>query len=112
MRIDHIRKVTGPNVFSHNPVLIMTLDLEDLTGVESCEVAGFTERLISCLPGVQEHFCGLGRRGGFVERLHEGTFFGHVVEHVALELSDALNISVNPGKTVSTHEPNRFLVAV
>src|SRR3954451_7915691 len=112
MRIDQIRDIPGPNVYSHDPVLVMTLDLEDLTEKESYEIPGFIERLIATLPGVQEHHCGLGRHGGFVERLDGGTWFGHIVEHVALELTDAVGISTNRGKTVSTGEPGVFLVAV
>src|SRR3954453_9239740 len=101
MRIERIRDIPGPNVYSHNPVLVMTLDLEDLAGKESYEIPGFTDRLLQVLPGVREHHCGLGRPGGFVERLLGGTWFGHIVEHAALELTDALGISVNRGKTVS-----------
>lgn len=112
MRIERIRDIQGPNVYSHDPVLVMTLDLEDLAGKESYEVPGFIDRLLITLPGVKEHYCGLGRPGGFVERLVEGTWFGHIVEHVALELSDALEISVNRGKTVSSGVPGKFLVAV
>src|SRR4051812_160732 len=112
MRIEQIKTVPGPNVFSHDPVLVMRLDLEDLVGKESYQIPGFIDRLIATLPGVHEHHCGLGRRGGFVERLRGGTWFGHIVEHVALELSDSLNISVNRGKTVSADQPRTFLVAV
>ena len=112
MRIRDIRALAGPNIYSHDPVLVMRLDLEDLYQKESCEFAGFNDRLLNLLPGLHEHYCGLGRRGGFVERLRGGTYFGHVVEHVALELTDAVGISVNRGKTVSTNVPGEYLVAV
>ncbi|HYP07185.1 MAG TPA: cyanophycin synthetase [Bryobacteraceae bacterium] len=112
MKILNIRDLRGPNVYSHDPVLVMKLDLEDLAGRESYEVPGFIDRLIALLPGLEEHFCGLGRRGGFVERLREGTWFGHIGELVALELTDAAGISVNRGKTVSTDNLRVFLVAV
>src|SRR4051812_23774102 len=112
MRIQKIRTIQGPNIFSHNPVLVMRLDLEDLAGKESYEPPGFVERLLAALPGVQDHHCGKGRAGGFVERLHEGTWFGHIVEHVCLELTDRAGISVNRGKTVETDAPAVFDVAV
>src|SRR4051794_12445373 len=112
MKILEIRTVSGPNVYSHDPVLIMKLDLQELNEVETCQMPGFTERLLSCLPGVKEHHCGLGYPGGFVERLRGGTYFGHVVEHVALELTDAAGIPVNRGKTVSSAERGVYLVAV
>jgi cyanophycin synthetase len=112
MRILSIRAIHGPNVVSHKPVLVMRLDLEDLTGKESYEIPGFVDRLIEALPGVAEHYCGLGRPGGFVERLRGGTFFGHIVEHVALELTDRVDISVNRGKTISAGPPNLYDVFV
>jgi cyanophycin synthetase len=90
----------------------MRLDLEDLAEKESYEVPGFVERLLGALPGLQEHYCGLGRPGGFVERLHGGTWFGHIVEHVCLELTDRAGISVNRGKTVSAGCRGVFDVAV
>src|SRR3954451_15816006 len=112
MRIEHIRTITGPNVISHNPVLTMRLDLQDLTGKESYELPGFIDRLLAALPGVRENFCGKGYAGGFVERLYEGTYFGHIVEHVCLELTDAANIPVNRGKTVSAASDAVYDVAV
>src|SRR4051794_21938454 len=112
MRIQSIRAIHGPNVVSHNPVLVMRLDLEDLTGKESYEVPGFMDRLIAALPGIREHYCGLGRPGGFVERLRGGTYFGHIVEHVALELTDRVGISVNRGKTISAGPPSLYDVYV
>src|ERR1700712_2982246 len=112
MKIGDIRTLVGPNVYSHDPVLVMRLNLEDLYLKESYEIPGFINRLMSRLPGIQEHYCGLGRRGGFVERLHSGTYFGHIVEHVALELTDPVGIPVNRGKTVSAGEPGWYLVAV
>jgi len=112
MKIQNIRTIPGPNLFSHQPVLVMKLDLEDLAGRESYEVPGFVDRLLALLPGCCEHYCGLGRPGGFVERLRGGTYFGHIVEHVALELTDPVGISTNRGKTVEAGEPGCYLVAV
>ena len=112
MKILNIRTIAGPNVYSYQPVLVMKLDLEDLAGRESHQVPGFIDRLLVLLPSCTEHYCGLGRPGGFVERLHGGTYFGHIVEHVALELTDPVGISTYRGKTVSAGEPGRYLVAV
>ena len=112
MKILNIRTIPGPNIYSHQPVLVMKLELEDLADRESYEVPGFIDRLLQVLPGCYEHYCGLGHRGGFVERLRGGTYFGHIVEHVALELTDAAGISTNRGKTVDAGEPGCYLVAV
>jgi cyanophycin synthetase len=99
MRIAQTRAVAGPNVYSYRPVLIMQLHLDELTDRESCEFPGFSERLLALLPGVRTHHCAKGRTGGFVERLEEGTYFGHVVEHVALELTDLAGVGTYHGKT-------------
>lgn len=112
MEIGEIRTIAGPNIYSHEPVLVMRLGSGELYEKESCSIPGFVDRLLRTLPGIEEHHCGLGRRGGFVERLRGGTYFGHVVEHVALELTDAVGISVNRGKTVETQPPGWYLVAV
>ena len=99
MRIESIRSLTGPNVYSYDPVLLMQLDLSELAERESREFNGFNERLLSILPGIKTHHCSLGRPGGFVTRLEEGTYFGHIVEHVALELTELAGIGKSHGKT-------------
>jgi cyanophycin synthetase len=112
MRIEGIRTIAGPNVWTHKPVLVMRLNLEELAGRESNEFGDFNERLLARLPGAREHHCALGRPGGFVERLEEGTYFGHIVEHVALELSEGAGIPVNMGKTRQADEPGIYNVIV
>ena len=62
MKIQRIRIIYGPNVFSDNPVLVMRLDLQDLTGKERYEIPGFIERLLAALPGMYEHHCAKGYR--------------------------------------------------
>jgi cyanophycin synthetase len=99
MKIDSIRTISGPNIYSHNPVLVMSLDLEELTEKESYEVPGFIDRVIDLLPGLRTHYCSKGRSGGFIEQLNEGTCFGHIVEHVALELTDLAGVPSSHGKT-------------
>src|SRR3954462_1383677 len=112
MRIAGIRTLAGPNVYSHRPVLIMRLELEELTDQESFEIEGFNERLLALLPGLGEHHCSKGRPGGFVERLQGGTYFAHVTEHVALELSEGAGIPVTRGKTVAAEAPRVYVVHV
>src|SRR2546423_38214 len=112
MRVRTIRTLSGPNVHHHRPVLLMKLDLEDLAETESCQVPGFVERLLARLPGLGGHTCSRGYAGGFVERLHEGTYFGHIVEHVAIELSEPAGIGVSYGKTRYGGEPGVYDVVV
>src|SRR5829696_6148712 len=99
MNIENIRTLHGPNVYSYHPVLLMSLDLGELGERESCEFTGFSDRLLTLLPGIHNHHCSLGRPGGFVTRLEEGTYFGHVVEHVALELTELTGVGRSHGKT-------------
>ena len=99
MKIQSIRALNGPNVYSHRPVLLMHLDLGELAERESREFKGFNKQLLTILPGINNHHCSLGRPGGFVTRLEEGTYFGHIVEHVALELTELAGIGRSHGKT-------------
>jgi cyanophycin synthetase len=112
MKIESIRTIQGPNIFTYRPALIMKLRLEEMTEKESHEAPGFIDRLLALLPGLRAHRCSKGRPGGFVERLYEGTYFGHIVEHVALELSGPVGISVGYGKTVYAGEPGFYNVVV
>src|SRR5215207_1919798 len=112
MKIEGIRTLAGPNVYTHRPALLMRLDLGELAGRESREFEGFEERLLGALPGLSGHHCSRGHAGGFVERLREGTYFGHVVEHVALELAGLAGVGVTHGKTRVEQEPNLYNVVV
>jgi cyanophycin synthetase len=112
MRIERIRTLAGPNVYTYRPALLMRLDLEDLAERESREVSGFNERLLGLLPGLREHTCAKGYAGGFVERLEEGTYFGHVVEHVAIELTSPAGAPVSHGKTRYSGTPGVYNVVV
>jgi cyanophycin synthetase len=92
MRLVRVRTITGPNVYHRRGVLVATIDLDDLRDIESRDVPRFNAGLLAALPGLHEHRCSRGHRGGFVERLNEGTYFAHIVEHVALELSGRAGI--------------------
>jgi cyanophycin synthetase len=112
MRVGGIRTLAGPNVYSHRPVLSMRLYLEDLAGKESREFPGFNELLLDLLPGLAKHHCCMEREGGFAERLREGTYFGHIIEHIALELTDLAGVPVCHGKTRSAGEPGAYNIII
>lgn len=112
MRIENIRALRGPNVHHRKKVMTMLLQLEDLTDRESREFPGFNERLLELLPGLHRHHCAQGHAGAFVQRLREGTFFGHIVEHVALELAGQLGSEGTYGKTRHAGEHGLYLVVV
>ncbi|MFX8102691.1 hypothetical protein ABTK91_20235, partial [Acinetobacter baumannii] len=78
LRINYLR---GPNMWTYRPVLEVWLDLGELEDFPSHLLPGFNDRLTTALPALIEHHCGVGERGGFIERLRDGTWMGHVLEH-------------------------------
>jgi predicted amidohydrolase len=72
MKILKIATINRPNVFSHSPVLVMSIDLERLAAKESYEIPGFVDRLLAALPGLHEHHCGLGRPGAVLRLSGKG----------------------------------------
>src|SRR5690606_30527662 len=76
----------GPNIWTYGPVLEAWVNIHDLEDAPSNTIPGFYERLVAWLPGLIEHRCSPGVRGGFLQRLREGTWPGHILEHVTLEL--------------------------
>lgn len=101
MRVLERSVYRGPHVYGRLPMIRMRLDLQDLADAPTTSLEGFADRLLGLLPGLAEHGCSRGRPGGFVERMREGTWLGHVVEHVALELQKAAGAPVSRGKTRS-----------
>lgn len=112
MNLLETRVLPGPNIYTHRPVLVALVDLGGLAGAETHRIPGFTDGLLALLPGLGGHHCGLGYPGGFVERLRGGTYFGHVVEHVALELQALAGCEVSHGKTRQTRTPGVYRVVV
>ncbi|KPV44643.1 cyanophycin synthetase [Alicyclobacillus ferrooxydans] len=100
MRITSVRHLDGPNLYIYKPILMARMELEELTNQETVEFEGFSDKLLQLLPGLHEHHCAKGRPGGFVERLYGGTYFGHVVEHTAIELATLCGLDIHYGKTV------------
>ncbi|QIL70136.1 cyanophycin synthetase [Diaphorobacter sp. HDW4B] len=91
----------GPSVWTYRPVLEVWLDLGELEDYPSNKIPGLNERLTTWLPDLIEHHCGVGERGGFLLRLKEGTWMGHVLEHVIIEL---LNLAGMPAEFGQTRE--------
>ena len=102
--IRELRVYRGPNYFSYDQAIHMVVDIGRLEESPTDAMPGFTESLLSLLPGLKDHQCSRGRDGGFVERLTEGTWAGHVVEHVALEIQRTAGHEMTRGKTRSTGE--------
>jgi len=102
-----IRETTvyrGPNVWARLPAIRLLLDIGELEQRPTNKIPEFYERLTELLPSLYDHSCSVGRPGGFLQRMREGTWMGHVVEHVALELQNLAGAEVVRGKTRSTPE--------
>ncbi len=99
LRINYLR---GPNIWTYRPVLEVWLDLGDLEDFPSNKLPGLTERLVEWLPALEEHHCGVGERGGFIQRLREGTWAGHILEHIVIELLNLAGMPTGFGQTRET----------
>ena len=110
LRIVETRVYRGPNVWSYGPAIHLVVDLGSLEEYPSNLLPGFTDQLLAWLPGVGEHSCSRGRKGGFEERLREGTWAGHVAEHIALQLQNEVGHDTRRGKTRSTGVPGQYHV--
>jgi cyanophycin synthetase len=108
MKVLETQVYRGPNVFSLSPVIRMKVDLEDLEEKPSNLIDGFTDRLVEMMPSLYTHRCSEGVPGGFITRLREGTWAGHIIEHIALELQCVVGTEVGYGKTRSVDGPGIY----
>ena len=108
LRVTHLR---GPNIWTYRPVIEVVIDLGSLEEAPSNKIPGLYERLVEWLPGLVVHRCGVGEHGGFLERLRDGTWAGHILEHVVLELQNLAGMKTGFGKTRSTGEHGIYKMA-
>ena len=83
LRMNYLR---GPNIWTYRPIIEALIDLGEMEDHPSNKIDGFNGRINGWLPGLVEHHCGVGHRGGFLTRLVGGTWMGHIMEHVSIEL--------------------------
>jgi len=102
MKIESIKVLRGPNQWARFPVLEVRLDLGWLEDFPSHTLPGFNDRLMAWLPSMVEHRCSIGERGGFFQRLRTGTWMGHILEHVTLELQTLAGTAVGYGRARET----------
>lgn len=111
MEFRKVLALRGPSIWANFPVLEAWVDLGDLD--RPCtEFPGFADRLISWLPTMIEHRCSVGQRGGFFQRLRTGTYLGHILEHVTLELQSLAGTEVGFGKARETSEAGVYKVVI
>ncbi|WP_026754054.1 cyanophycin synthetase [Sediminibacter sp. Hel_I_10] len=101
MKIREINAMRGPNYWSvrRHKLIVMVLDLEKMEEYPSNEIPGFSERLQKMFPTMYSHRCSVGTAGGFFERVEEGTWMGHIVEHIALEIQTLAGMDTGFGRT-------------
>jgi cyanophycin synthetase len=112
MELRKILALRGPNIWANFPVLEAWVDLGALKDSPSSELPGFNERLLAWLPSLVEHRCSVGTRGGFCERLRQGTYQAHILEHVTLELQCLAGSQVEFGRARETSEDGVYKVAI
>jgi len=112
MKFLKILALRGPNIWTYRPVLEAWLDIGPLEDSPSNLIPGFYERLTAWLPSLAEHRCGIGEPGGFLLRLREGTWPGHILEHVTLELQTLAGMQGGFGKARSTPVRGVYKVVV
>ncbi|MEO8272896.1 MAG: cyanophycin synthetase [Chloroflexota bacterium] len=110
LRILDTRVLRGANYWSPQPVVKMLVDLGVLEQHPSNKIPGFVDGLLAWMPSLEDHACSLNRRGGFVTRLKDGTWMGHVSEHIALELQNLAGTPVRHGKTRSAGTTGQYNV--
>ncbi|WP_374056214.1 cyanophycin synthetase [Rossellomorea sp. FM04394] len=110
MKINRVNYLSGPNLYSFKPTICIEIDIEGFEEKPSNLLEGFTDGLLEVMPSLFTHTCSRGYAGGFVERLYEGTWMGHILEHIALEIQHLAGISVKRGKTITSERKGIYFV--
>jgi cyanophycin synthetase len=101
MKVIELKATEGPNYWSvrRHRLIVLLLDLEEMEDKPSNLIPGFLNRLSRLIPSLGEHYCSEGTTGGFFKRVKEGTWMGHVIEHIALEIQNLAGMAVGFGRT-------------
>ena len=110
IRMTALHATRGANYWSRRPVTRMDITIGAYEEISSADVPGVTASLITAMPGLVEHRCSIGERGGFVTRLRRGTYVPHIVEHVALELQSLIGDDVGYGRTRGGDLPDEYTI--
>src|SRR6478672_349585 len=110
--VKRIKVLSGPNIWAFRPVLEILTDIGKYEQLPSNNIPGFTERLVEAMPTLWEHRCSEGRPGGFLERMRTGTYMGHIVEHIILELQSLAGMDVGFGRTRQTERYGEYRIVV
>jgi cyanophycin synthetase len=112
IKIKRIKTLTGANIWAYRPVIEILADIGKYEKLPSNQLPNFTERLVEAIPTLWTHRCSEGRPGGFLERMRLGTYMGHIVEHVILELQSLAGQDVGFGRTRQTGRYGEYQIVV
>ncbi len=112
MKVLRVARLGGPNIWANFPVLEAYVDLGHFEELPSNLIPGFVDRLKTWLPTMVEHRCSIGERGGFFQRLDTGTWLGHVLEHVTLEIQSLIGRKVGFGRARDGYGYGQYKVAI
>jgi Cyanophycin synthase-like N-terminal domain len=110
IRLVSLTSLRGANFWSSRPVTRLDVAVGAYDEISSAHAPGFTDALIAALPGLWEHRCSIGERGGFVTRLRRGTYAPHIAEHVGLELQSMIGHDVGYGRARGGDRPGEYTV--
>ncbi len=112
MKVLDIKVMKGPNYWSirRHKLIQMRLDIEEMEQHPSNKIDGFSERMEKMFPAMHSHRCSVGAPGGFFQRVKEGTWMGHVIEHIALEIQTMAGMECGFGRTRETSKPGVYNV--
>ncbi|MBF0202064.1 MAG: ATP-grasp domain-containing protein, partial [Desulfamplus sp.] len=110
IEIKELRALRGPNRHTRHTAIFMVLDIKEYENLPSDKIEGFSDRLLTLIPTLKEHGCSIGKPGGFIQRLERGTWAGHIIEHIAIELQCLSGMAVGYGKTLDTCQKGIYIV--
>jgi cyanophycin synthetase len=112
MNIRRVVALAGPNIWTNYKALEAWVDIGKFEDFPSNKLPGFSDRIMAWLPSMVEHRCGIGERGGFFQRLRTGTYLGHILEHVTIELQTLAGVPVEFGRARETSERGVYKVVI
>ena len=110
IRMTTLHATRAANYWSREPVTRMDVLVGAYEDISSAQVPGVTASLVAAMPGLVEHQCSIGERGGFITRLRRGTYAPHIIEHVALELQGLIGHEVGYGRTRGGDVPGEYTI--
>jgi cyanophycin synthetase len=110
MKIDEFIVFEGKNIYSHKKCIKMCVDLEGYRDIPTKSIEGFNNKLLTMIPVLSEHRCGIDEEHGFEKRLQEGTYLAHVCEHTILAIQNILGMDVAYGKSREIKKDKYYII--